>query len=113
MEKPDATNPKRPPRAQSWHLSQEQLEVVRLWLEDQWTIRGCPFHGPTRWEIGDSLAQAPAFTGGNIVLPSPVYPVVVITCSICGYTVLINALKLNLIPRPEAEVVASSTGQGD
>lgn len=102
-----------PPRKTTWDLNPEQLRIVRLWLEDQWSIRGCPFHGPTRWEIGGSLAQLPAFTGGNIVLPSPVYPAVVVTCSICGYTVLVNALKLNLIQRPEADAIAATESIGE
>lgn len=82
-------------------LSPQDVEKVRNWLRDHWKNWACPFSHDTNWELGGSLAQAPLFSSGNIVVGGPVYPYVVISCSSCGYTVLINAIKIGILPAKE------------
>jgi hypothetical protein len=85
-------------------LSPDEKDVVVAWLAAHWNRTECPFHvGPTQWEIGDAIAtQAFAGKGGGVPgsgfqFGSPTYPLIVLTCAICGYTVLLNAIKLGIV----------------
>jgi hypothetical protein len=84
-------------------LSPEEKDVVVAWLNAHWSNNGCPFHGPTVWEVGDAIAtSAFAGTGGGLpgsgfVLGGLTYPLIVVTCQICAFTVLVNAIKLGIV----------------
>jgi hypothetical protein len=84
-------------------LSPEEKTAVIDWLFVHWKNQDCPFHGPTGWEIGDTIATSPfAGTGGGapgsgFQFGGPTYPLIVVTCAICGYTVLVNAIKLGIV----------------
>jgi hypothetical protein len=83
-------------------LSQEQQQAAQAWLQEHWTIAICPFHGPTNWSIGATLVGTVTFANGGIVMGGgPLYPLLPVTCSVCGYTVFINALIAGLVSRPE------------
>jgi hypothetical protein len=85
------------------HLTPEQLNKAQAWLSAHWINSACPFHGLTTWEVGGVLAQAMAYVGGGLVVGGPVYPFLVVTCSHCGYSVLVNALKIGIV-QPEQPV---------
>ena len=89
-------------------LTPDQSQRAELWLRTHWSHSACPFHGPTRWEVGNVLAQAMAFSGGGLVVGGPVYPLVVVTCATCGYTVFVNAIKVGIV---QAEPAAAQTPQ--
>jgi predicted nucleic-acid-binding Zn-ribbon protein len=78
-------------------LSPEEGDIFVKWLERYWLTRDCPFHGHTRWEIGDMVQLTP-YAAGTLVVNAPVYPVIVVTCTQCGYTVLVNAKLSGVLP---------------
>ena len=80
-------------------LTEEEKEKAQKWLKDNWKSWSCPYSGHTVWEIGETLAQAMAFTGGGLSVGAPVYPFIVVTCSGCGNTVFINAIKAGIVSR--------------
>jgi len=82
-------------------LTPEELGRAQVWLSTHWTNPICPFHGPTNWEVGGIVGQVLAFTGGGLTVGGPVYPFIVVSCSICGYSVLVNALKVGIISPSE------------
>jgi hypothetical protein len=89
-------------------LSPDEKEKVIAWLSAHWRKADCPFHGPTQWEIGDATGTQPfAGSGGGepgsgVVLGGGSYPLVVLTCATCGYTIHINLFKVGLVTqRPE------------
>src|SRR5205807_57918 len=86
-----------PPPSVPGQLTPDQSQRAELWLRTHWSHSACPFHGPTRWEVGNVLAQAMAFSGGGLVVGGPVYPLVVVTCATCGYTVFVNAIKVGIV----------------
>jgi hypothetical protein len=77
-------------------LTGAEQEQVRSWLGDQWTQPVCPFHGRTSWEIGDVVQTMPYASG--LLSTGPVYPLIVLTCQRCGYTVFINAIRAGILP---------------
>jgi hypothetical protein len=50
-----------------------------------------------------------AFAGGGIVIGgrAAVYPLLVVTCTRCGFSVFVNALVAGILPRPEIDAAAA------
>ena len=67
-------------------------KMVAAWL-DKWPGgKICPVCAENKWIIGDKIVQLLAFSGHDILPAGPVFPVLPITCKVCGYTYLINAV---------------------
>ena len=64
-------------------------------------IRHCPLCGALNsFTVLPEIMEVRQFFHGNIMLGgTPVVPLVVLTCSECGNTVFINALKTNAIKK--------------
>jgi hypothetical protein len=87
-------------------LTKEQKQLVATWLGSVWTDWTCPFHGETTWAIGDVIVGAPSYNPVGGERAEKVYPLVVLTCNKCGYTVFVNAISAGLEkrdPPPNAE----------
>jgi hypothetical protein len=82
-------------------LNPQESEAAIAWLQERWTIKICPFHGPTNWSIGDMIMTLP-FSGGGVNIGGPTYPLIPVICSQCGYTVLINAIVAGIVALPAA-----------
>ena len=57
-------------------------------LREKWSGRPCPMCGVTAWNVQDSTFQLLEFNQGSLVVGGPVIPVIPVTCSNCGNTVL-------------------------
>ncbi len=82
-------------------LSDAERQLVEEWMKKHWKSWVCPFSGDTDWELGFYVAEVRAFTGGGLNVGGPIYPYVVATCKDCGYTVLISAMKIGILPTKE------------
>ena len=64
------------------------------------------------------MGELATYTGGRLVIggTTSVFPLLVITCSQCGYVVLINAIVAGIFqaegPGPEPEAQAVPSGEG-
>lgn len=73
-------------------------------LNERWDgQKECPICKKNEWLLSDYLAEVRTFTKGSILLGAPVYPVVVVTCRVCGNTLLFNAIVLGLVKPPPPE----------
>src|SRR5687768_11027601 len=94
-----ATSPKE--TAPGWQLTPEQHEKVVEHLRRTWgQTRFCPFHPERRnqWEVGNIVTGTIKFDGKNISLGAgPTYPLITVTCTVCGFTAHINAIKAGVI----------------
>jgi predicted nucleic-acid-binding Zn-ribbon protein len=62
-------------------------------LEDKWNSQNCPMCGHSSWNIPSEVYEIREFHGGGLVLgPIPIVPVIPITCSNCGNTILVNSI---------------------
>src|SRR2546430_7505413 len=86
-------------RDASGNLDTEKTKRPLGCLNRQWTNQACPFHGPTKWEVGQVIMTLP-YSGGGVIVGGPTYPLLVVTCVNCGYTVLVNAIVAGVVPRP-------------
>lgn len=103
-------------------LTNEQKELVRVWVEKHWTqSRNCPICGSLHWlgpqYVVQPLTHVPMgqiqFGGG------PGYPLVLVICQTCGYTMAFNAIMVGLFPKqqtlppkPQTEQTEAANAQG-
>ena len=82
-------------------LSEAEQQLAQKWVKERWKNWACPFSGDTDWDLGPHVVESRPFSGGGIKVGGPVYPHLVLTCRGCGYTVLINAMKVGIFPAKE------------
>ena len=77
-------------------------EKVLNHLKDKWKGKPCPLCGVGNWNISDSVYELREFHDGNLVLGSgPIMPIVPVTCSNCGNTIMVNALLSGAVGQPK------------
>lgn len=69
-------------------------------LNEKWGDRACPMCNKGPWEVQGKIFQLSEFSGGGLVVGGPLIPVVPVSCSNCGHTVLVNALISGTLQRP-------------
>ena len=72
-------------------------------LNTKWASRPCPMCGNPNWTAQNTAFQLMEFHAGNVVIGGPVIPVVPVTCTNCGNTVLINGLVAGVLTTPATE----------
>jgi hypothetical protein len=93
-------------------LTQDQFKQAVAWLDAHWTKRECPMHGPTQWSLDSQMGAVPVQTPHGTNLGS-VFPLLVLTCANCGYTVFVNALAAGItgqVLKPAPETAPSQEG---
>lgn len=78
-------------------ISEEQLAT---WLEKNWKgNKTCAICKQNSWIIGNQVFELREFRGGGLIIggKSSVFPVIPITCSICGYVLLFNVVVSGMI----------------
>jgi predicted nucleic-acid-binding Zn-ribbon protein len=69
-------------------------------ISQKWSGRRCPMCGSGPWSVQDKVFQLTEFHDGNMVIGGPLVPVVPVTCSNCGYTVVVNAILSGAVSAP-------------
>jgi hypothetical protein len=70
-------------------------------LNAKWQNPPCPYCKATSWNASDTIFEMRPFHGGGIVLGAgPIVPVIPITCTNCGHTVMINAMVAKVVDAP-------------
>ena len=82
-------------------LTEDEFLLARRWVKEHWRNYSCPFSGDTNWDIGRYITETRKFSGGSLDLYGPVYPFLVVTCKGCGYSVLLNAIKIGILSPKE------------
>jgi hypothetical protein len=62
---------------------------LRVWLQARWRHGRCPVCAENDWTVNPKIGQI--FNEGSFGRDGTSYPVVLISCDTCGYTVAINA----------------------
>lgn len=78
-------------------------EKLIKFLNEKWGSRACPMCKGGPWEVQGKIFQLMEFSGGGLVVGGPIIPVVPVSCSNCGHTVLVNALLAGALQKPAAE----------
>jgi predicted nucleic-acid-binding Zn-ribbon protein len=68
------------------------------WLNSKWqSKKNCPICDSNNWSVSNNLVELREYSGGNLRIGAPVYPLYSITCLECGHTLLFNALIAKLV----------------
>lgn len=66
-------------------------------LNGKWMSKPCQMCSVGKWSVQDSTFQLMEFQEGSLVVGGPVIPVVPVTCTNCGNTLLVNAITAGLM----------------
>ena len=68
-------------------------------LNSKWRPpKACQVCGANTWNVEPQLAELRFLNLDGFIVGGPVLPLIVVTCSNCGNTVFINAVKAGWIP---------------
>jgi hypothetical protein len=82
---------------QAGKLSLEEFATAEAWLRKHWQGTTCPMHhGVTTWEVSGLIMTLP-YTGTGVVLGGATFPLLVVTCGVCGYTAFVNAIRAGIV----------------
>jgi hypothetical protein len=91
--------PAPPEKKESRSTTFEPQKLIQH-LSEKWHGKACPMCNSGPWAIGTEIFELREFHGGNFVLESSkILPVVNVTCTNCGNTILINAITAGLVNR--------------
>ena len=72
--------------------------AVQAWLQQKWTGEAsCPVSGDNNWIIADDFVQPMKYSAGGLTIGGRGYPLVMVVCRTCGYTLFINAIIMGLL----------------
>lgn len=84
----------------------KKMDAEKLigYLKDKWRNRPCPMCAHASWTVQENVFELREYHGGNMVIGgSALVPVVPVTCSNCGNTVLINAIIAGVVDREKVD----------
>ena len=84
---------KEPDRTQ---IPLDQRERIAAFINEKWKDKRCPICENTSWSIAPHVLVSNIFSGGDISVGGPVYPIVIVLCDNCGYIHAFNAMKAGL-----------------
>lgn len=78
---------------------------VKKFLSEKWKNKKCNFCGSGEWMIQNKSFELREFHDGNLVLGgnSAVYPIMLVACKNCGYTVMVSSLIADLLEDKKGE----------
>ena len=87
-------------------MSTHSSEKAIAFLQRKWGVKPCPMCGQGPWTVQDKVFQLSEYNSGNLVVGGPLIPVIPVSCSNCGHTVLVNAIISGAV-QPDGSVAAS------
>ena len=71
---------------------------AQAWLQDHWAgSKQCPISDENNWVIGDHAVQPNTYLPGvGVGIGGPGYPVIMVICGGCGYTMYFNAVMIGV-----------------
>jgi hypothetical protein len=92
-------------------ITEEQKKKLENSFLKKWFEIGppCPICQEKKWEVDPNIGEIPDFQGKQS-MPKQVYPVIIVTCTTCGYCALFSAIGLGLIQPDAPESDANREG---
>lgn len=88
-------------------------EKAVAWLNRNWKgSKQCPVCQNNDWNVGGKPIELREFHGGDLVVGSPVYPVLLLTCKVCGNILLFNAIVAGLVVPKQPDTESAPTKKG-
>ena len=86
----------------SGQLTPEQRDKAIAWVNQHFKApQQCPVCTSSNWVVGDRLWAPNIFrSDGGLSIGGTAMPLLVLTCTTCGYTHFLNAVLAGLLPKP-------------
>lgn len=79
------------------NINQDKLINI---LNEKWGNRPCNMCGTGNWLVSDKVFELREFNNGDLIIGGgPITPLVTITCSECGNTILINPIAIGVLDK--------------
>lgn len=79
------------------NINQDKLINI---LNEKWGNRPCNMCGTGNWLVSDKVFELREFNNGDLIIGGgPITPLVTITCSECGNTILINPIVIGVLDK--------------
>lgn len=76
---------------------EDLVEKFNDWLQqNHWSLPNCPISRKANWVLAEHIVEFHPYTGSGLVVGGSVYPVLMLICQDCGYTMFINAAIVGL-----------------
>lgn len=75
-------------------------QKVINFLNERWKGVLCPYCHGNEWNVQDKVFEVREFNNGDMYVGGPnaaIVPIIPVTCSKCGHTVLVNALIAGVV----------------
>ena len=83
-------------------LTRKQTALLLQHLQQHWKEpQTCPICHEEAWKVPPSILELREYEEGELIAypkDSSIIPLIAVTCTKCGYTYLINAITINLLP---------------
>ena len=72
--------------------------AFQAWLQEKGTgAASCPISGDNNWIVADDFVQPMRYSTGGLNIGGRGYPLVMVICGTCGYTLFLNATVMGLL----------------
>ena len=79
------------------NINQDKLINI---LNEKWGNRPCNMCGTGNWLVSDKVFELREFNNGDLIIGGgSITPLVTITCSECGNTILINPIAIGILDK--------------
>ena len=82
----------------SGKLTPADQEKFKKWLNDKTKNHSCPVCNSNNWALGEHLLSGMVYSGGNLIVGGPAYPLAFIVCNVCSHTRQFMAVPIGLLP---------------
>lgn len=74
-------------------------------LNSKWRNKVCPLCNNNNWSVSNTVFELREFNNGNLILGgnNAIFPVMAVSCTNCGYSVMINAITSGAIDKQNTE----------
>ena len=83
-------------------IGRGDLEKALRWIEENWVgEKDCAICGNSGWLMGEAVGEMKHLNPSSRWMPNfgSSYPLIVLSCENCGYTLLFNAIVLGVTDR--------------
>ena len=90
-------------------IEDSDIRLIKDWVDSHWEGEPlCAICKNNNWTIGKTIAELRPFLKGKLSMGGFLYPAVIFSCNVCGYTLFFNAIQLGIVKRPppiQAEIM--------
>lgn len=98
MTSPTEQTPTDPPTKPPETTPASLVDRFNRWLAEKHVgLPHCPVSQDGNWALADHVVELRRYEKGSLYVGGPVYPMVMVVCKTCGYTMFFNAVLIGLL----------------